>query len=70
MDIKTAILEANKTNSGITRKSWEPGAVVIIPTNTSAGMIVFDLFSKDFNTKAKWQPEADDLIATDWIVTN
>lgn len=65
MNIQDAILQAKEKGRGITRTSWGTRTPMIIPTNTTARLIWIDF--KD-NSKLRWQPSADDLIADDWIV--
>lgn len=70
MNIKEAIDEALPRGKAIARKSWqeEDQALWVIPTNTSACMI---LFNPREPVKQQlipgWQPEASDLQADDWV---
>ncbi|WP_420222892.1 Thoeris anti-defense Tad2 family protein [Pediococcus acidilactici] len=50
---------------GITRKSWGPNPIWIIPTDTTSGMI---LANRKDELIAKWQPIASDLLANDWTI--
>lgn len=67
MNIKEAIDEAMPKGRSITRISWEKEHMLlyIIPTNTISGMILTTVGKKDAGVG--WQPEAQDLQATDWI---
>lgn len=65
MEIKKACLEAKKKGRGITRHSWMPQPITILPTNTEDCCLIL---SNDGRKIAKWNPRLDDLIADDWIV--
>jgi len=67
MNIRKAILEANKTQQGITRKKWMPDGPSLIPTNTTSCFIIVPLYSEKLGKR--WNPTADDILATDWEVT-
>ena len=70
MNIKEAIDEAMPQGKAITRKSWqeEDQALWVIPTNTSACMILLS-HNEPVGQKVipGWQPEASDLQADDWV---
>jgi Protein of unknown function (DUF2829). len=72
MNIKEAIDKAMPQGKMITRLSWEQtfGTLYVIPTNTSAGMILHNPREKkiEFKLCLGWQPTAQDLQATDWVV--
>lgn len=65
MNIQEAIKGAGKQKRGITRKSWGPNPIWIIPTDTTSGMI---LANRKDELIAKWQPIASDLLANDWTI--
>lgn len=65
MNIQEAVKEAGKQKRGITRKSWGPNPIWIIPTNTTSGMI---LANRKDELVANWNPRSQDITATDWIV--
>jgi len=67
MNIRKAILEAKKTQQGITRKKWMPSGPSLIPTNTISCFIIVPLDSEELGKR--WNPTADDILATDWEVT-
>ena len=66
MSISEAAFKALKNQTGITRRSWGPRGMIIIPTNTISNCIIQTYRYKERLTKG-WQPSADDLIADDWI---
>ena len=70
MNIRDAILAAQKQQKGISRESWMPGGSTIMPTNLAVGMMIIPY--KDFehgrsNIIPRWEPTADDLTAEDWF---
>lgn len=65
MKIQKAIEKANAQKRGITRESWFPAPVWLIPTNTPVGMVIV---SKNKEFIPGWSPQAADINATDWIV--
>lgn len=67
MDIKAAILKAQETQKGITREEWMPGGIILIPTNTSNCFIIIPL-NKGEVIGRRWNPKAEDILATDWRV--
>ena len=74
MNIYDALVIAAKHNTSISRKSWGPKSISVIPTNTIHGFILVPfekcIASKatDFHVGTGWQPVLKDLIATDWKV--
>lgn len=67
MDIQTAIIKAKEEGKGITRESWGARRLLIIPTNTTCGFIVWG-FEEKIQPGRGWQPQAKDILANDWIV--
>lgn len=70
MNIQKAIQAAKKRQKGITRESWMPGASIILPTNL-VGMVIIpyrDFDNGRSNIIPRWEPDADDLTANDWVV--
>lgn len=67
MNIRQAIISANEQGRGIARKSWPSRSRILIPTNTSAGLIGVP-FKREDTILREWRPEMNDLTATDWIV--
>ena len=65
MNIQNSIEKAAEQKRGITREAWGPNPIWIIPTNTSACMI---MMSDDKMLSTRWNPLAEDITATDWIV--
>ncbi|MCG0733320.1 hypothetical protein IMAU60055_02450 [Lactiplantibacillus plantarum] len=65
MKISKAIKEAQKNGRGIARHGNEPRPIMLIPTNTTAGIIA--VTSKN-QAVVRWEPTLNDLIATDWFV--
>lgn len=71
MYINQAIEQAVRQKKGITRKSWMPRELTLIPTNTISGIaaVQFTSYKKiKSNIMPNWQPVADDLTADDWVV--
>lgn len=72
MNIKEAIDEAMPPGKMITRYSWEKEnmRLFLIPTNTSAGIILHNPAEKEVKHKLcpGWQPQSSDLQANDWVV--
>lgn len=67
MNIREACLKAKKEGRGITRKSYGPRPSIYLPTNTTACVLIIPFAEGHFKTK-RWNPNLDDLIATDWYV--
>ncbi|WP_076657472.1 MW1434 family type I TA system toxin [Lactiplantibacillus plantarum] len=65
MKLSKAIKEAQKNGRGIARHGNEPRPIMLIPTNTTAGIIA--VTSKN-QAVVCWKPTLNDLIATDWFV--
>ena len=67
MNIRDAVLKAQKLGRGIARKSDGPRPTIFICTNLTKGIFVV---SKNDTNKAYagWMPNLEDLIATDWYV--
>lgn len=66
MKITKAIELAMKDGKGISRSSKQPMATTIIPTNTISCCLVVP-FKGSIAVK-RWEPTAEDLLATDWEV--
>lgn len=73
MYIYEAIKSTTPQTPYITRKSWCyltdrpcPAAVKILPTNSPDGCVVKSV-SAD-KSRRGWQPSADDLTASDWVL--
>ncbi|WP_179394945.1 Thoeris anti-defense Tad2 family protein [Lacticaseibacillus absianus] len=67
MTIGEAINKAVEQQKGITRESWMPRPMFLIPTNTTAAVLIVSSRDEDRPGK-RWEPFSDDLIANDWIV--
>ncbi|MCP8849151.1 DUF2829 domain-containing protein [Latilactobacillus curvatus] len=67
MNIQQATKIATKQKRGITRKSWGPRSVTILPTNTANGCLLL-FFGRKHEVKSNWEPTALDLLANDWEV--
>ncbi|WP_407372361.1 MW1434 family type I TA system toxin [Carnobacterium sp.] len=65
MNIVEVTKEAMSKGRGITRESWLPNSMLLIPTNT---IHCFIGETSDGKLIGKWQPCADDIVADDWIV--
>lgn len=65
MYINQAIAEAQKKQVGIRRKSWRKQKLSIIPTNSSY-LNMFLVGNNGKNGTRNWNPNANDLLATDW----
>ena len=66
MEIRKAVMKAIATDGAIRRKSKVYGCK-LVPTNTSDGIVV--VFEEESRPSVKWwNPQADDLTATDWEV--
>lgn len=65
MNIQEAVKEAGKQKRGITRKSWGPNPIWMIPTNTTSCMVIMQ---NDKKVSVRWNPRSQDITATDWIV--
>lgn len=68
MNIAEAVKEAIKNDRCITTKLLE-GAMKIKPTNTASNCIVM-FADGSYPSKYGWQPTANDLMRTDWIVVD
>lgn len=72
MNIKNAIDKAMPKGKMITRLTWEQDGCQLyaIPTCTSNGMILHNPSEKKLELKLGlgWQPNAEDLRATDWVI--
>lgn len=69
MNIRKAVLKAQVKQKGITRISWMPQAITVIPTNTTACFLLVPLDEKE-KIGRRWNPTVEDILAKDWIVTN
>lgn len=67
MTIREACLKAKKDGRGITRKSYGQRPPMFLPTNTASCVLLIPFAEGSFKTK-RWNPNLDDLIATDWYV--
>ena len=66
MFIHEAVKKAMDINGYITRTGW-PWEVRLRPTDDIGGILVL---SKNYESpRPRWQPQAEDLMAKDWIVT-
>lgn len=69
MNIQDAVKESLKTKRMITRRNIK-NRVMFIPTNDVLNRImIIDSECKRLPGRG-WQPDANDLIADDWILTN
>ena len=72
MFINEAINKAMPKGKMISRESWTTdfSTLSIIPTDTTAGLILFNCLEKDprHQLALGWQPSASDLQADDWVV--
>lgn len=67
MNITEAIQAASLKGLGIARSSWiEDNDFYILPTNTQECMLVIREGKDHY---PRWNPNMEDLLATDWIVT-
>lgn len=68
MDIREAIVEANKKGLSIQRKSWKNSNPLkeIIPTNTWYCCI--EVTKSSHQELTRWAPSGEDITANDWIV--
>lgn len=67
MNIRKAIIKAKKNQKGITRMKWMPGpSLIIFPTNTSDCCLLIP-YKSEREIGKRWNPNYDDLTATDWI---
>ncbi|MCT2909277.1 DUF2829 domain-containing protein [Schleiferilactobacillus harbinensis] len=66
MSIQDAVTAALEQGKGITRKSWMPRPIYLIPTNTTACLII--VIPDDHRTAPRWEPSAEDLTANDWLI--
>lgn len=69
MNIQEAIRESLKTKKMIARKNYL-GNVAFIPTNDVYDRILIVSIKNDRLPGRGWQPDANDLIADDWYVTD
>lgn len=67
MNIYDAVIEARKNNCFITTVEWKD-LIKIKPTNDIGNCIIMTNKGENPSTHG-WQPCADDLTRTDWIVT-
>lgn len=72
MNVKNAIDKALGQGKMLTRLAWKKDSfeLYVIPTRTDIGMILHNPLEKRIENKLcpGWQPNSDDLSATDWIV--
>lgn len=67
MTIAEACKKAKKEGRGITRKSYGPRPIMLLPTNTDNCVMMIPFHEEAFITK-RWNPKLDDLMAEDWYV--
>ena len=67
MNIKDAIIQANKKGRGITRRSYGTHPRMLLPTNTASCILIVPFEDNQFKTK-RWNPRMEDLVADDWYV--
>lgn len=70
MNISTAIKSRTSDNPYITRESWRAECfdIKIYPSNTPDCCVICSTASR--SPQARWNPDKDDLIAEDWVVTD
>lgn len=68
MNIQKAVKESQKQNKMIARKSIS--YLAFIPTNDVFNRIMIVDIKNNRLPGRGWQPDANDLIANDWYVTN
>lgn len=69
MNIKEAIDKALPEGRAITREYWESDSFCVLPTNSTARMILHDpTYEVQFRALCCWEPQAEDLQAVDWKV--
>lgn len=68
MNIQKAIVKSQKQNKMIARKSIS--YLAFIPTNDVFNRIMIVDIKNNRLPGRGWQPDANDLIANDWYVTN
>lgn len=68
MNIQEAIIESIKTNKAISRKFWHNTAL-ITKKNLNSTIMIIEKTGRRSPGKG-WQPSYDDLIASDWCVTD
>ncbi|MFT8860897.1 MW1434 family type I TA system toxin [Schleiferilactobacillus harbinensis] len=66
MNIQDAVTAALEQGKGITRKSWMPRPIYLIPTNTTVRFVI--VLPNNDKPAPRWEPSADDLVANDWII--
>lgn len=67
MNIRDAVLKAQKLGRGIARKSDGPRPTIFICTNLTKGIFVVP--KNDTNKAyAGWMPTLEDIVANDWYV--
>lgn len=67
MKIDKAIKLAAKQGRGISRKAWGTRPTLILPTNTTSGLLGIP-FDEKAPIQRGWMPNANDLTAKDWVV--
>lgn len=68
MNIQEAVNESLKTKNMISRKAYKD--TYLIPTNNPYSLVVIYIKEKGRLPSRGWQPNANDLIADDWYITN
>lgn len=66
MDIRSAVIQANKKGKYIYRQSEKELKISILPTNTEDCCLLISAENNQIGKK--WNPNANDLIATDWEI--
>ena len=67
LKLRKAVKKAIKKKVLISRKSWDFGELIgIEPTNTAACCQCHSM--KSGKIYKRWNPNAEDLVATDWII--
>lgn len=69
MNIRKAALEANRKGKSMSRRSWQDGHRGLIPTNTY-GFVIGIPYNRTDPILQEWNPSLDDLVATDWYISN
>lgn len=66
MDIRSAIIQANAEGKYIYRKSERKFGIRVLPTNTQDCCLLIS--DESDQVGKRWNPNANDLIATDWEI--
>ncbi|WP_429971186.1 Thoeris anti-defense Tad2 family protein [Fructilactobacillus sp. Tb1] len=69
MTIQEATKKASEQGLSISRHSWQPKGISIIPTNTNLCCLIVPYHAQEMDgTKIRWNPTSDDLTANDWFI--